>query len=638
MAEWHFKPKEAGDTIREPIQSEFFTANAISDPGNALVREGIQNSLDAASDAKVIVRIRFVESGHIPDAKQVRPFMNGAWEHMLADSTGLDPQAIPPVNDSCPYIVFEDFGTTGLEGDPEMAFKPITGERNHFYHFFRAEGQSDKSESDRGSWGVGKTVFPRSSRISSMFGLTVRADDNRRLLMGRMILKSHYVGKDYYQDGYYGEPAAGGGKIILPIEDAVLIQEFCDVFDLQRGQDPGLSIVVPWPDAEIQEKAIARAVLSGYFYPIMIGQLEVLVETEGVEAIFSNVSIESEIQDIGDDFSADLLPLLRLTKWAIDLPDEERVVLETPSADRAWQWSRELFPDEKLLSLRKHFEQGDRIAIRVPVTVRAQSGSREGSFFDVFMERDPNDKRGQPIFVRDGIIIPNVRPPRTRGVRAIVIVTDQPLASFLRNAENPSHTEWQHDGSNFRGKYVSGRSDLEFLRRCVHETTRILMEETRDEDPMLLIDLFSLPAQAEEPPTRIQKPGTEAGAKPTPTIKIPPPKPEPYRVSRSRDGFSIRPGPVPMKEPFILEIRVAYDVRRGNPLLNYNISDFDLSKDPIKFEPKPQGVKIISVEENTICIEVMNPDFRFTVVGFDEKRDLYVRTGLKEELDASTQI
>jgi hypothetical protein len=42
---------------------------------------------------------------------------------------------------------------------------------------------------------VGKFVFPRSSRVSSFLAVTVRHDDDRRLMMGRVILKTHAIGE-----------------------------------------------------------------------------------------------------------------------------------------------------------------------------------------------------------------------------------------------------------------------------------------------------------------------------------------------------------------------------------------------------------------------------------------------------------
>src|SRR5262249_19681581 len=150
---------------------------------------------------------------------------------------------------------------TGLCGDP-LQWHKKEGVKNGFFTFFRAEGQSDKEQGDRGRWGVGKFVFPRSSRVSSLLAVTVRHDDKRRLLMGRAILKTHAIGdKRYVADGYYGElrDVAGGGQVVAPIEDVKaeektdtkVIDRFCSDFGLKRGTEPGLSIVVPWYDPEI---------------------------------------------------------------------------------------------------------------------------------------------------------------------------------------------------------------------------------------------------------------------------------------------------------------------------------------------------------------------------------------------------
>jgi len=134
---WYFKPKVPGDTIREPIQGEFFATDAISDPGMALVREGIQNSLDAARRGeKVLVRIYVSGDASAADASQARSYFVGAWEHYNAAGSGLRPDEVPAGASSCPFLVFEDFGTTGLEGDPAEPFAPRVRTKNHFYHFF----------------------------------------------------------------------------------------------------------------------------------------------------------------------------------------------------------------------------------------------------------------------------------------------------------------------------------------------------------------------------------------------------------------------------------------------------------------------------------------------------------------------
>lgn len=200
---WHFNEMRPCDKAREPIQGEFFAADAIHNPGEALVREGIQNSLDARCNGqKVMVRIRVCGTEHAVRQEAVASFLDGLEEHVKAPGNGL--RDIPDDKEDCPTLVFEDFGTRGLLGDP-AEWKPAAGSGNHFYHFFRAEGRSDKCQKDIGRWGVGKQVFPRASRINAVFGLTVRSDDRRKLLMGMAVLKSHDLnGVRYGPDGWFG--------------------------------------------------------------------------------------------------------------------------------------------------------------------------------------------------------------------------------------------------------------------------------------------------------------------------------------------------------------------------------------------------------------------------------------------------
>ena len=166
---WHFCEQRPADPIRNPISGEFFSTEAVSNAAEAIVREGIQNSLDARVDrilGRAEVRIYLSEAANaLPPAKISRWF-SSLWPHIKAHRNGLRNR--PDPTKPCQFICFEDFKTTGLTGDAS-AHQVVNGAPNHFLNFFRAEGYSDKGEHDRGSWGVGKTVFPRASRISTFF-------------------------------------------------------------------------------------------------------------------------------------------------------------------------------------------------------------------------------------------------------------------------------------------------------------------------------------------------------------------------------------------------------------------------------------------------------------------------------------
>ncbi len=622
MTKWYFNQVPVGSKIREPVNSEFFATDAISNPGEALVREGIQNSLDAAHEEKVMVRIYLSGNKHALTHEKIAPYMDGIWDQLSAERNGL--RDVPEQKEDCPFIVFEDFGTTGLTGDPAQPYPPQDGEQNPFFYFFRAEGRSGKSENDRGRWGIGKQVFPRASRISTVFGLTVRTDDRQRMLMGQTVLKSHWANGGFYQDGWFGEKS-GDGEIIVPTTNRELLDAFCGIFDLQRGlSDPGLSLVVPWYDSEIDEKWILKAVLRDYFYPILMGELDVIVETPSIKTSLDSKSLRAEIMRL-EDIGKEMGPILDLAQWAQDVSSNQIVTLSRPATDRALRWGADLFSDDLTKTLQIAFTKGDRLALHIPVTVRPKDGTARESFFRVYLVRDDGNEEGHPVFIRESIIISDVRSPRTRGVRSLVVIEDSPLATMLGDSENPAHTQWQKDGSNFKGKYIYGPSFIEFVTHSIHEIVQHLTESENEEDRRLLVDVFSLPAPPDEDAVRSKKqhevPNHGLGPPLEPPILQP--SLRNVRVSKITGGFSVTRGGPESQPPAYLDIIVAYDIRRGNAFRKYNKADFDVEQSPVAI--KVSGADLLSKAGNRITVAIRDSDFNLSVTGFDERRDLRIR-------------
>jgi hypothetical protein len=627
--DWHFRELAVGEKTRDPIQGEFFATQAIRNPADALVREGIQNSLDEALDHTVRVNILLGRDAHaLPDDKAVKWF-KGAWSHLHASGNGLRE---PPQHDEhCPFLVFEDFGTGGLQGDVNQAFdRPLT--KNSFFYFFRAEGRSGKTDTAIGRWGVGKYVFPRSSRANLFFGLTIRADDSKRLLMGQTVLKSHKVGTNHYSpDGYGGERGRDG--LILPLSDADTLDEFVTDFCLTRTTESGLSVVVPWLDPEFRLDHIKEAVVRGYFYPILTGALVVTVGTPEGNVEINAETLAQTALALKGDVAKDLPPLVELAEWAAFRPPQEIIKLNPCRPERP-DWSDELIPSDKLELMRQKLASGEKLAVRASLTVREKGKDPCPTWFDFFLWQDGYEG-GRPSFIREGVIISDMRPPRARGVRSLVVIEDAPIAGLLGDSENPAHTQWQRDSSNFKGKYIYGSAYIKFVTEIVASLVYALRAQEEQEDPTLLLDIFSLPGEEKEPQRRDQKKIVNHG-------KVEPPEPpdiEPrkkrFRIQKIKGGFAVIKGDASTTPPAELDIRMAYDVRRGNPLKKYHPADFRVEQRPIEFEPAPLGLSVISREANRIRIEITDPDFRLSVRGFDENRDLYVNVKMEERHDDS---
>ena len=82
----------------------------------------------------------------------------------------------------------------------------------------------------------------------------MRRNDRARLLIGRSVLAVHHVGKEQHDsEGYFGRfDDSTHAYFATPETDSATLDRFATDFDLTRQNDePGLSLVIPWPEADI---------------------------------------------------------------------------------------------------------------------------------------------------------------------------------------------------------------------------------------------------------------------------------------------------------------------------------------------------------------------------------------------------
>ena len=627
---WLFKRATPGDKARESQVEKFFTSNAVKNRANGIVREGIQNSLDAAPDERPVhVRIK-IGMCDVAETKRLNEtYGAGLAVHLEAEGVSNKIHNLPVQGEALRYLAFEDFGTSGLKGDPGEWWPDEHGESGAFFNFFRAEGISAKSDGARGRHGVGRLVFMFASRTRSMFGLTVRLGDSggaEQYLMGTTVLRNHRVGKEpYLPDGWFGQESAVEQGLTLPVEDTTYLASFKKDFGLMRECSPGLSIVVPWLELDVTYSSVLEAVLGEYYYPILSRKLsvEVVGEDDTVTKI-GEESLESVIAAQTAEFQARVAPLVSLAKAA--LTEKKFIQLAQPSPG-APRWSKEVVSESIAEQIHSALDNDERIFLKVLLPVRPKGDAALDSEFLLCLER--NREIGESIiqFIREGIIVSDVRPRRTSGVRAIVVIERGPLATFLGNAENPSHTEWQKDV--VKDSYVYAVAHLDYVVQCVPMLLSLVSNYQSKPDTTLLLDLFSLPADdgKKREEDRAQK---KDGTKSTPPNIDARRNPRAYRLSKTATGFSVTHGDEDAPRPSVLSIKAAYAVRRGNPFAKYDPADFDFDKSGISIETR--GCKILAAAKNWISVLIEDDAFAVMVNGFDISiRDLRVDVQVKGE-------
>lgn len=633
---WHFKKRAPSDEVVNPIQGEFFNKACDSNeqrqqpwvPAVSLVREAIQNSLDARAEDDP-VRVRFYLSGGegLP-ADRARAWFDSLRPHLCATRSHL--RVVAPEAQACRFVVVEDFNTRGLEGDPRRGTIPDEGEPDDFFAFFRASALSGKTGKEGGRWGVGKSVFNRASRINSFLALTVRKSDGAALLIGRCFLLTHRIGDkgEFHPYGRFGVPDADDPDFILPVEDPATIDALRRDFRLARERStPGLSVVVPYADEDITFDAIRSAVIREYFWPILTERLTVHIAGAGREPVRLDPGTLLASVDGGHagGMQEDLRSLIEFAIEAHTFPQSGIVPLEAPGSPP--QWNDSLLPEHTRHELARRYERGDLLALRVPLEVREKGSGGALSNFLVYVRRDRNGRGYRPVFIRSGLIIPEVYKQRIGGhsVYALVIIDDAPLASMLGDAETPAHTDWSPHTGNFRDKYQYGRAVIDFVKQAPARIVDMLTRPDDEPDRLTLADFF--PAEPDDEGLPDKAAGDGKGREPEPPPEPAPPKrPHPFRTDKIKGppvGFRVvRDNRDQTPLPDGLDIQVAYDTSRGDPLRKYHPADFDLARLPIAIST--QEAEIVEAELNRLLVRLTGEDFRIEVTGFDENRDLHV--------------
>ncbi len=615
---WRFNEVRPSDRMRESQVEKFFKAHG--DRANPIVREGIQNSLDAAPDDK-IVRVRLTVGEWTPAQSRERwgRYADGLSLHLDAVRAKL-PEP-PEPGEPFRYLLFEDFETTGLTGDPTQWL--FSEAKNPFFDFFRAEGISHKEGSDRGRHGVGKFVFMGASRIRTIFGLT-RRDDGRELLMGTTVLSYHEVnGNHYVPDGWFGIPDPNQRDHVLPLEaDKATLAKFKADFGISRGGESGLTIVVPWLDNSILLQSLIPSVIANYFLPLMRNLLVVeVVDNSGKVERIDSVTIKDVMARQAQWHINDFASRLELSKFACG-SKSPIVLAPPPGGNTAPKWSEECVPPPAIEVIRAKLKSGEMIHVECPTRVRfKKTPDAIPDKFDLYFQRVPGESDTQVYFIRQGILVSDIRTRKHPGLRGMVVIDDGDLGKFLGDAENPAHTDWQ---SELVKHYMFNKATIDYVVESIDSILQFAKEDETAPDPMVMIDLFYEPDDApESPEVKRKKNKKDPGGETEPAKLTVTPKPKSYRLTKRDGGFVLRNGDDGVPTPTSFEILIAYDTQQGNPFKKYHPADFRLDKgDGITAES--EGLDITEYSHNRIIAHVLKDTFELVVEGFDTNRDVVV--------------
>ena len=384
---WHFDPRGGQDQGPNDAKSIAFRKDSTA----ALVRESIQNSLDAVYDitkpVEVIFRFRKMTKA-FSEFFNLKEHIQGCLD--MYDSSDahnrFDPM-LKYLNEAqrggAMCLEVADYNTKGMDYTKGDTKSP-------FYSFVRCAGNSSKDSSNAGgSFGLGKAAYFNASKLSSLI-ISTKTIGGQCFFEGVTSLCTHKIGNVGYQAvGFYdnnnGEPSR-------------------DVPEKFKREDAGTSVYVVGVEDEIVHD-LRDAVMLHFWLSILTGKLSVRCFRGDTEQFA--LTKENIVERVRERFA-----------------DQEH---GKRGYNNPWPYLEAVANadiDKKHIHRKEH----------LPILGCCD--------FYVFKQKEAKDRI---LYMRKPCMLVTDRTNGTNyGFYGVFVCSDPTGNEILRSAENPAHNEWDH--------------------------------------------------------------------------------------------------------------------------------------------------------------------------------------------------
>lgn len=286
MTKWKFEEQTGQEQGPNNATAEHFKSR---DAFSSLVRESIQNSLDAFLDPSKPVMVSYA-LGHLAgedlsnSIREIEDHVRACLASYPESSTYqrmveyLNHHAMDPIS----YLRVSDYNTKGMDYTPDT--------KCGFHSFLQSIGDSHKDgEGAGGSYGFGKAAYYELSNARTIL-VSTKTDQEKVAFQGCYMLCTHKMGdgKKYCSSGFYDL----GDK--QPIQDENLIPE--ELRRSEYGSDIYLLYADDDPDKVSQyHETLIKSVLVNFWMAVYENKLEVTFDWQddgAPEVVISKDTLE----------------------------------------------------------------------------------------------------------------------------------------------------------------------------------------------------------------------------------------------------------------------------------------------------------------------------------------------------------
>ncbi|MBO4690830.1 MAG: hypothetical protein J5621_08140 [Paludibacteraceae bacterium] len=425
---WYFaQSKNGGGTGVNDGLTDLFSGGTLQD----LVRESIQNSLDAKAKEEPYVRVEYtLQSFSTADF----PNFLGLKSHIEACDKRYPNSKYHQMLESVKSPVMQvlnvaDYHTIGMD----FYYDEEGNEKGRFSKFVRFSGDPNSDQGAGGSHGYGKITYFKMSSIKTIFVSSMNRADTKCTFQGVARLATHPTGIPQIAFSNLGFFDEGEGDPMQ--ETPVFINDHYNYSkipqDFQR-QEPGTTTSILFAAISDKKKAFkecCEAVLRSFFVAIEAGILEVYINLgEGYEIVINQGNIEKIFKErffMNPTDSVRNNPFEKLNPhpyWLTykNLKNQEATVAPGTSVKDAAQQCN----GKQYVLIKEHLPILGDVAFYVYV-------SPEGNDLVLFMRR--------PKML---VNLHQLGRQMRRGFSAIFICEDPQGNELLRKMENAAHNKW----------------------------------------------------------------------------------------------------------------------------------------------------------------------------------------------------
>ena len=643
QAKWHFATAKPNMPQQNPQLGDLFDRNSKDSLVSALIRESVQNALDATINKNDCARIS-VTFGKIDKEKFARQ-QSGPLANYRNHFKQAFPKRIFP-EEELSFVAIEDENTAGLTGSIHTHFEPDDREqrkKERLYFFWKTDGgiTNKDEQSGLGTRGIGKAIFNFSTELRMFWATSHRACENDSIFIGRSILKQHKIdGKTYLFRGLYGvgHSTEDGDDCTLPCQDSAAIKSFHKDFGLKRKFDSdGTSIVIPFIESlkDVSREMLMERIIEEFGIAIIRDKLSFSVDHYGTKNDLTKDNIQDQVDLLNKPELSQLIKLYRQIEQDKTSATELPVVTSKTPKD----YNKSLTDFDGLPQLQNDYAEGKLLLLKVPFS-RKITKLQEDCHWLISLQLVDTSKDVSALnkFNRGGLDITHEPAVKIKDAHAFVFPDDSKLTEILSRSENAAHTKFEVGIENFSEYKTSYRWVITQARHIAMIIHKSLAPPSSNLDDKMLANFF--PFDEKDGKAPIPKPTPEPSLSPSPVPDFDSSEQQlaiRKIVAKGNSGIRITGGAKTLIKGDKVQCEFAYHMR-GRSFGKYNEYDFSLknnTRNIPRISIANSGTKIPEVVGgNELTFVINDPEkWNVTLLGFNPIFDLDVRANIitKEE-------